>query len=85
MSVGSGSFSATVSNHVLSFSHSHTAATHGNDIHVHNAPSIGTAIKVQSKKSGSNSTVPSLTVTSTTVVNGKSHSITDNGHTHTLS
>ena len=48
------------------------------------APTIGTAIKVQSKKSGSNSTVPSLTVTSTTVVSGKSHSITDNGHTHTI-
>lgn len=40
---------------------------------------------VQSKSSGSNGTAPSLTVTSTTVVNGKSHSITDNGHTHTLS
>jgi len=40
---------------------------------------------VQSKSSGSNSTVPSLTITSTTVVNGKSHSITDPGHTHTLS
>ena len=40
---------------------------------------------VQSKSSGSNSTVPSLTITSTTVVNGKTHSITDNGHTHTLS
>ena len=47
------------------------------------APTLGTAIKVQSKKSGSNSTVPSLTITSTTVVNGKTHSITDNGHTHT--
>ena len=47
------------------------------------APTLGTVIKVQSKKSGSNSTVPSLTITSTTVVNGKSHSITDNGHTHT--
>ena len=40
---------------------------------------------VQSKSSGSNSTVPSLTITSTTVVNGKTHSITDSGHTHTLS
>ena len=40
---------------------------------------------VQSKSSGSNSTLPSLTITSTTVVNGKTHSITDNGHTHTLS
>lgn len=102
---GSGSFSATVTNHVLSFSHTHTAATHGADSHTHTAPTIGTAIKVQSKsggangtaptigtaikvqskKSGSNSTVPSLTVTSTAVVTGTSHTITDNGHTHTLS
>lgn len=101
---GSGSFSATVTNHVLSFSHTHTAATHGADSHTHtaptlgtaikvqsksggangSAPTLGTAIKVQSKKSGSNSTVPSLTVTSTTVVNGKSHTITDNGHYHDL-
>ena len=48
------------------------------------APTLGTAIKVQSKKSGANSTTPSLTVTPTTVVNGKTHSITDNGHTHTI-
>lgn len=82
---GSGSFSATVTSHVLSFSHTHTAAVYGTDSHTHTAPTIGTAIKVQSKKSGSNSTVPSLTITSTTVVNGKSHSITDPGHTHTLS
>lgn len=57
------------------------------------APTLGTAISitgvggtttVSSKKSGSNSTVPSLTITSTTVVNGKSHTITDAGHTHTI-
>ena len=48
------------------------------------APTIGTAIKVQSKKSGANSTVPSLTITSTTVTTGTTHSITDNGHSHTL-
>ena len=52
-SAGSGSYSATVTSHVLSFSHTHTA--------------------------------PSLTVTSTTVVNGKSHTVNDTGHTHTLS
>ena len=82
---GSGSFSATVTNHVLEYSHTHTAATHGTDSHTHTAPTIGTAIKVQSKSGGSNGTAPSLTVTSTTVVTGKSHTITDNGHTHTLS
>ena len=48
------------------------------------APTLGTAIKVQSKSGGSNSTVPSLTVTSTTVVTGTTHTITDNGHTHTI-
>ena len=57
------------------------------------APTLGTAISitgvggtttVSSKKGGANSTTPSLTITSTTVVNGKSHSITDNGHTHTI-
>lgn len=56
-------------------------------------PTLGTAISitgvggtttVSSKKSGSNSTVPSLTITSTTVVNGKSHTITDNGHSHAI-
>ena len=46
------------------------------------APTIGTAIKVQSKSGGGNGTAPSLTVTSTTVVTGTSHTITDNGHTH---
>ena len=48
------------------------------------APTLGTAIKVQSKSGGSNSTVPSLTITSTTVVNGTTHTITDNGHTHAI-
>lgn len=57
---GSGSFSATVSNHVLSFSHTHIAATHGADSHTHTAPTIGTAIKVQSKSGGSNGTAPTL-------------------------
>lgn len=129
---GSGSFSATVTNHVLSFSHTHTAATHGADSHTHTAPTLGTAISiygVQSTttsvtgvsgsvtgshvKSGGNGTAPTLgtaisvpnvtsvgsastwsfsdvTVpikdsSSTTVVTSKTHSVTDNGHTHALS
>lgn len=57
---GSGSFSATVTNHVLSYSHTHTAATHGADSHTHTAPTIGTAIKVQSKSGGGNGTAPTL-------------------------
>lgn len=48
------------------------------------APTLGTAIKVQSKSGGSNGTAPSLTVSSKTVVTGTTHTITDNGHTHTL-
>ena len=129
---GSGSFSATVTNHVLSFSHTHTAATHGADSHTHTAPTLGTAISiygVQSTttsvtgvsgsttashvKSGGNGTAPTLgtaisvpnitsvgsastwsfsdvTVpikdsSSTTVITSKTHSVTDNGHTHALS
>lgn len=39
---GSGSFKAEVNNHVLSFSHTHTAATHGADSHTHTAATYGT-------------------------------------------
>ena len=85
---GSGSFSATVSNHVLSFSHTHTAATHGADSHTHTAPTIGTAIKVQSKSGGSNGSAPTLgtafTVPNVTGNTSATVSITDNGHTHSL-
>lgn len=86
---GSGSFSATVASHVLSFSHTHNAATHGADSHTHTAPTIGTAIKVQSKKSGANGSAPTLgtafTVPNVTGNTSATVSITDNGHTHTLS
>ena len=37
-----------------------TAATHGADSHTHTAPTIGTAIKVQSKSGGANGTAPTL-------------------------
>lgn len=37
---GSGTFTTTVNNHVLEFSHTHTAATHANDSFT--APSLGT-------------------------------------------
>lgn len=43
---GSGSFTATVTDGVLSFSHTHTAATHGADSHTHTPPTLGTAISV---------------------------------------
>ena len=37
-----------------------TPATHGADSHTHTAPTIGTAIKVQSKSGGANGTAPTL-------------------------
>lgn len=37
-----------------------TPATHGADSHTHTAPTIGTAIKVQSKSGGGNGTAPTL-------------------------
>lgn len=111
---GSGSFTATVTNGTLSFSHTHTAATHGADSHSHTAPTLGTAISVTGVsgsttashvKSGGNGTAPTLgtaisvpnvtaatdvtvpikDTNSTTVVTSKTHTVTDNGHTHTLS
>ena len=111
---GSGTFTATVTNGTLSFSHTHTAATHGADSHTHTAPTLGTAISVTGVsgsttashvKSGGNGTAPTLgtaisipnvtgatdvtvpikNTSSTTVVTSKTHTVTDNGHTHTLS
>lgn len=88
---GSGSFSATVSSHVMSFSHTHTAATHGTDSHTHTAPTLGNAFtipNVTSAGSASNWVFENVTVpkaaSATTVVTGYTHTITDNGHTHTL-
>ena len=86
---GSASFSATVSSHVLSFSHSHT----------HTAPSLTYSGKTASHvKSGGNGTAPSWSFTDVTVpiradsatsipnvsVASATVSITDPGHTHTI-
>lgn len=118
---GSGSFSATVTSHVLSFSHTHTAAsygtdsftapslgtgfytvgtaasftqgedsftpaTHGADSHTHTAPTLGSKVPTVSAsdvtvpiKNSSSTSVPNVSVDSATVT------ITDTGHTHTLS
>ena len=89
---GSGSFSATVTNGVLSFSHTHTAATHGADSHTHTAPTLGTAFTIPNVTSAGSAsnwvfediTVPIKNTSSTTVVTSKTHSVTDNGHTHTI-
>ena len=111
---GSGTFTATVTNGVLSFSHTHTAATHGADTHTHIPPTLGTAISVTGVsgsttashvKSGGNGTAPTLgtaisvpnvtaatdvtvpikNTSATAVVTGTTHTVTDNGHTHSLS
>ena len=109
---GSGSFTATVTNGVLSFSHVHTAPTLGTAIsiigvqstttsvtgvsgsttasHVKSggngtAPTLGTAFSIPNVTAATDVTVPIKDASSTTVVTSKTHSITDNGHTHTLS
>lgn len=77
---GSASFSATVSSHTLSFSHSHT----------HTAPSLSYTGKTASHvKSGGNGSAPTLgtafTVPNVTGNASATVSITDNGHTHSIS
>ena len=71
---------------------SFSPATHGADSHTHTAPTLGTAFtipNVTSVGSASNWVFENVTVpkaaSATTVVTGASHTITDNGHTHTLS
>lgn len=93
----------------ITFSHTHTAPTIGTAITVQSksggsngtAPTLGTAITVQSKSGGANSTAPTLgskvpTVSASdvdvpiknssasTFVTGTTHTITDNGHTHSI-
>ena len=93
----------------ITFSHTHTAPTIGTAIKVQSksggsngtAPTLGTAIKVQSKSGGANSTAPTLgskvptvsasdvtvpikNTSASTFVTGTSHTVTDNGHTHSI-
>lgn len=93
----------------ITFSHTHTAPTIGTAIKVQSksggsngtAPTLGTAIKVQSKSGGANGSAPTLgskvpTVSASdvtvpiknssasTFVTGTTHTVTDNGHTHTI-
>jgi len=127
---GSGSFSATVTSHVLSFSHTHTAATHGADSHTHTAPTLGSKMPTVSAsdvtvpikatsattvpikatsateipnvtsvgsastwsftdvtvpiRADSDTTVPIKDASASTFVTGTTHTITDNGHTHSI-
>ena len=93
----------------IAFSHTHTAPTIGTAIKVQSksggsngtAPTLGTAIKVQSKSGGANSTAPTLgskvptvsasdvtvpikNASASTFVTGTTHTVTDNGHTHSI-
>lgn len=68
---GSGSFSATVTNHVLSFSHTHTAATHGTDSHTHTAPSLSYTARSITGVSGSTTVRGVKTGTSSTTTASK--------------
>ena len=127
---GSGSFTATVTSHVLSFSHTHTAATHGADSHTHTAPTLGSKVPTVSAsdvtvpikatsattvpikatsateipnvtsvgsastwsftdvtvpiRADSDTTVPIKDASASTFVTGTTHTITDNGHTHSI-
>ena len=49
------------------------------------APTLGTAISIPNVTAATDVTVPIKDSSSTTVVTSKTHSITDTGHTHTLS
>ena len=93
----------------ITFSHTHTAPTIGTAIKVQSksggsngtAPTLGTAIKVQSKSGGANGTAPTLgskvptvsasdvtvpikNASASTFVTGTTHTVTDNGHTHSI-
>ena len=72
-------------------SHTHTAPTIGVAFTIPNVTSVGSASNwvfenvTVPKAATSATTVPVKNSSATTVVTGASHSITDNGHTHTLS
>ena len=72
-----------------------TAATHGADSHTHTPPTLGTAKSIPNItgvsdvtvpiKNTSATTVPIKNSSTTTVITSKTHTVTDNGHTHSLS
>ena len=91
-SLQSGFYTAGTAASFTQGTDSFTPATHGTDSHTHTAPTLGTAFtipNVTSVGSASNWVFEDVTVpkaaSATTVVTGASHTITDNGHTHTLS
>ena len=72
-------------------SHSHTAPTLGSKVPTVSASDVtvpkaaASATSIPNVTAATDVTVPIKNSSSTTVVTGKSHTITDNGHTHTLS
>lgn len=72
-----------------------TPATHGADSHTHTPPTLGTAKSIPNVtgvsdvtvpiKNTSATTVPIKNPSTTTVITSKTHTVTDNGHTHSLS
>ena len=91
-SLQSGFYTAGTAASFTQGTDSFSPATHAADSHTHTAPTLGTAFtipNVTSVGSASNWVFEDVTVpkaaSATTVVTGASHSITDNGHTHTLS
>lgn len=97
---GSFTPSVDTSTHTLSFSftpathgadsHTHTAPTLGTKFTIPNVTSVGTASTWSFTdvtvpiRADSATTVPIKNGSSTTVVTSKTHSVTDNGHTHTI-
>ena len=64
---------------VISFSHTHTAPTLGSKVPTVSASDVTVPIK-----NADATTVPIKNVSATTVVTSATHSVTDNGHTHTI-
>ena len=64
---------------VISFSHTHTAPTLGSKVPTVSASDVTVPIK-----NADATTVPIKNVSATTVITSATHSVTDNGHTHTI-
>ena len=62
-----------------------TPASHGADSHTHTAPTLGTAFTIPNVTGNTDVTVPVRNASGTTVVTTSTHTVTDNGHTHSLS
>ena len=63
----------------VTFSHTHTAPTLGSKI-----PTVSASDVTVPKAASSATTVPIKNASTTTVITSKTHSVTDNGHTHTI-